>query len=109
MMIRSLKNTTAALLVALPLTVLSVSPVLAQSKMAPMPPKQASSKMAPVYVCKACKAYLTAPDAKKMAYKDPMGHKLVKMSKAPAGYMDGAKMHKMDNKMGGMNKKPGNR
>ncbi len=45
-----------------------------------------------VYVCKMCKAYYTPMQAKKMGYKDSMGHKLTKMSKTPAGYMDGSKM-----------------
>ncbi len=45
-----------------------------------------------VYVCKTCKAYYSPMAAKKMGYKDPMGHKLTKMSKAPAGFMDGSKM-----------------
>jgi len=66
--------------------------------------KMAAGKMAPksVYVCKTCKVYFPADAAKKMNYKDGMGHKLVKMDKAPAGFMDGSKM-KMDKggKMGG--------
>lgn len=45
-----------------------------------------------VYVCTNCKAYYTPMQAKKMGYKDSMGHKLTKMSKAPAGFMDGSKM-----------------
>jgi hypothetical protein len=45
-----------------------------------------------VYVCKDCKAYYSPTVAKKMGYKDGMGHKLTKMSKAPAGFMDGSKM-----------------
>ncbi len=45
-----------------------------------------------VYVCKDCKAYYSPTTAKKMGYKDSMGHTLVKVSKAPAGYMDGTKM-----------------
>ncbi|MCW3098325.1 MAG: hypothetical protein JWL77_3943 [Chthonomonadaceae bacterium] len=66
--------------------------------------KMAAGKMdmKSVYVCKTCKVYYTSSLAKKMAYKDPMGHKLVKMDKAPAGFKDGSKM-KMDKggKMGG--------
>jgi hypothetical protein len=45
-----------------------------------------------VYVCKDCKAYYSAMQAKKMGYKDGMGHTLTKMSKAPAGFTDGSKM-----------------
>ncbi len=45
-----------------------------------------------VYVCKDCKAYYSAAQAKKMGYKDGMGHKLSQMSKAPAGFSDGSKM-----------------
>jgi hypothetical protein len=45
-----------------------------------------------VYVCNDCKAYYSASAAKKMHYKDDMGHTLVKASKAPTGYMDGSKM-----------------
>jgi curli biogenesis system outer membrane secretion channel CsgG len=52
--------------------------------------KMAAAKT--VYVCKDCKASYSAAQAKKMGYKDGMGHKLTKMSKAPAGYMDGSKM-----------------
>lgn len=45
-----------------------------------------------VYVCKDCKEYFSPMSAKKMGYKDGMGHKLTKMSKAPAGFADGSKM-----------------
>ena len=45
-----------------------------------------------VYVCKDCKAFYSSSMAKKMGYKDGMGHTLVKVSKAPTGYMDGSKM-----------------
>ena len=96
--------------------VLSASPASAQDKMAPkMAPAQKmtpASKMAkkspPVYVCKECKVYTSAAKAKKMGYKDGMGHKLVKMDKAPAGYVTMTEMKKMekmgkmgDHKMGG--------
>ena len=62
--------------------------------------------MKSVYVCKMCKAYYPAASAKMMGYKDPMGHKLVKMAKAPVGYTNGSKMKmhdgdKMGGKMGG--------
>ena len=45
-----------------------------------------------VYVCKDCKEFFSATQAKKMGYKDSMGHKLTKMSKTPAGFSDGSKM-----------------
>ena len=45
-----------------------------------------------VYVCKTCKEYFSPMSAKKMGYKDGMGHKLTKMSKAPVGFADGSKM-----------------
>ncbi len=44
-----------------------------------------------VYVCKTCREYFSPTAAKKIGYKDGMGHKLTKMSQAPAGFMDGAK------------------
>ncbi len=44
-----------------------------------------------MYVCNDCKAYYSASSAKKMGYKDGMGHTLVKVSKVPAGYMDAGK------------------
>ncbi len=50
----------------------------------------ASSKM--VYACKTCHMYYSPTQAKSMHYKDDMGHTLVKMSKAPAGYTVGGKM-----------------
>jgi hypothetical protein len=55
-----------------------------------------------VYVCKACKTYVSADAAKKMGYKDPMGHKLTQMAKAPAGYkMATIAGQKSDGKMNG--------
>lgn len=57
-----------------------------------------------VYVCKQCKMYYSAADSKKMGMKDPMGHKLTKMSKAPAGYKMGGKMDKMGGHMDKMDK-----
>lgn len=97
---------------SLGITTFAVNPALAQDKMSGgkmAGGKMSGGKMAAgkmdtksVYVCKACKAYFPADAAKKMSYKDPMGHKLVKMDKAPAGFKDGSKM-KMDagGKMGG--------
>ena len=87
--------------VAAALTVLSASAGLAQTAKPTMhkPMKHAMAKpmghsmMAAktVYVCKDCKEYWPAAEAKKMGYKDSMGHKLTKMSKAPAGFLDGTK------------------
>jgi len=57
--------------------------------------KAAHGKKAPshaAYVCKACKAFCTPLAAKKMGYKDGMGHPLTRVKKTPAGYMDGSKM-----------------
>jgi hypothetical protein len=73
---------------------------MSSDKKAAMSSGKMDSKMAgPVYACSKCKVY-TSPDmAKKMGYKDAMGHKLVKMSKAPAGYTDAAKMGKNMDKM----------
>lgn len=85
----------AATVAGLSLGLSSVS-FAGQTKMAPMT-KPAMAKMSgPVYVCKAMKCYMSPMMAKKMGYKDPMGNKLVKMSKAPAGYMDASKMPKKD-------------
>lgn len=84
----------AALLVTLPLTAFA-APQDSMGKMGKMSKMQKMS--GPVYVCKECKQYTTGAMAKKMKMMDPMGHKLVKMDKAPAGYT----MMKMD-KMGGM-------
>jgi ribosomal protein L37AE/L43A len=88
-------------------TVLAL-PVNAQSKMAGdhgammshhmmSHSKMAMGKSSGVYVCKMCKAYYTPMEAKKMGYKDGMGHMMTKMSKAPSGYMNGSKM--MSDKM----------
>ena len=79
------------------LALLSASAVVAQEKTGggttKKPPAKSGQTMdkkstmsGVVYVCKGCKAYYSAADAKKMGMKDPMGHKLVSMKKAPAGY-----------------------
>ena len=92
------KQFTAAVTAAL--TVLSASAGLAQTAKPMMhkPMKHAAKPMGhtmmaakTVYVCKDCKEYWPAAEAKKMGYKDSMGHKLTKMSKAPAGFLDGTK------------------
>ena len=45
-----------------------------------------------VYVCTECKEYFSPRAARKMGYKDSMGHKLVKKHGIPAGFTNGAKM-----------------
>ena len=79
------------------LTLLSASAGMAQMSK-PMGSKPMAHKAAgkmtaakTVYACVECKEYFSPTAAKKMGYKDGMGHKLTKMSKAPAGFMDGAK------------------
>lgn len=91
---------TAALIAAtLPFCFAAPSMTL-QTKMMDSSKMQSHKPMAGgVYVCKACKSYMSPAMAKKMGYKDAMGHKMMMMSKAPAGYKDGDKMGKMD-KMG---------
>jgi hypothetical protein len=93
------------------LTLAFSSSVVSPSLAAPQTHKMTSHKMAPkmapkkgVYVCRSCKMYFSAQAAKKMGYKDPMGHKLVKMASAPSGYMKGSKMlmNKMKGEMGNM-------
>ncbi|MGC4043428.1 MAG: hypothetical protein QM758_06455 [Armatimonas sp.] len=56
-----------------------------------------------VWLCKDSKCYFSEADAKKMGYKNKMGHKLVKVkaSQIPAGYKDGSKMMMDGKKMGG--------
>ncbi len=82
------KICTAAALAALAL--LSAMPPAAA---APAPKKGHSAKTAArtVYVCTECREYFSADAAKKMSYKDGMGHPLTKTAKAPAGFMDGSK------------------
>lgn len=67
------------------------------------------NKMAgPVYVCTPCKMYTNAAGARKMKMMDPMGHKLVKMAKVPAGYtmMKSDSMGSMGHKMDGPDMAP---
>lgn len=80
----------AALLMAAPLTS-QAAPKRFHGK---MPHKAMVGKT--VYACTECKMYYPAAQAKKMGYKDPMGHTLTKMSKIPAGFADGSKMGGMD-------------
>lgn len=66
------------------------APLSAQA--GPVTHKAAAASRKVVYACTECKAYYSASKAKQMGYKDPMGHKLTKMAKAPAGYANGDKM-----------------
>jgi len=81
----------AGVFAAIALAGLSAAPI---AQAAPAGKMAHSKKMAAhtVYVCKDCKAFYSPAMAKKMGYKDSMGHTLVKQAKAPAGYMDGRKM-----------------
>ncbi len=91
-MTRSLKPGLALTLAAATLAGLFAAP-LAQA--APAASTTHSKKMMAaktVYVCRDCHAYYSPAMAKKMGFKDSMGHMLVKASKAPAGYMDAGKM-----------------
>ena len=96
---------TAAAIAAL--SVLSVSATVAQAKPGMMDKKMPAKPgmMAKMYACKECKMVFSAADAKKMGMKDSMGHKLMMVSKMPAGYKMGhAKMmghDKMMDKKGG--------
>ncbi len=90
-MILSLTPRLAGMFAAVALVALSAAPA---AQAAPVSNMAHSKKMAAhtVYVCKDCKAFYSPAMAKKMGYKDSMGHTLVKEAKTPAGYMDGSKM-----------------
>lgn len=87
----SLSPRLAGVLAAVALAALSAAPV---ALAAPASKVAHDKKMTAhtVYVCKDCKAFYSPAMAKKMGYKDGMGHMLVKQAKTPAGYMDGSKM-----------------
>lgn len=79
--------------VATGITLFSASAGMAQTnKPAMHKPMGKMTAAKTVYVCKECKEYFSPMSAKKMGYKDGMGHKLAKMSKAPASFSDGSKM-----------------
>ena len=87
---------------------LTIHPAFAQDKKGKTPapagtmsPTKKDNRASNVFVCKACKTYYSAVFANKMKYKDPMGHKLAHMDKAPVGYKDGSKM-KMEPMKGNM-------
>ena len=90
-MILSLTPRLAGVFAAVALAALSAAPA---AQAAPASKIAHSKKMVAhtVYVCKDCKAFYSPVMAKKMGYKDSMGHTLVKQAQAPAGYMDGSKM-----------------
>ena len=83
------KQIVAALAVGI--TLFSASAGMAQQKPAMHKPAAKITAAKTVYVCKDCKEYFSAMQAKKMGYKDGMGHKLTKVAKAPTGFMDGSK------------------
>jgi hypothetical protein len=72
---------------------------LAASPVAQAAPASHMATTKSVYVCKMCKSYFSPAAAMKMGYKDSMGHKLVKVSKVPAGYMNGSKSKMSSPKM----------
>lgn len=69
---------------------LSTAPAVQAAPASAMHGKKTAAKT--VYVCTDCKAYYTPAMAKKMGFKDGMGHMLVKKSRVPVGFMDGSKM-----------------
>ncbi|MCW3060366.1 MAG: hypothetical protein JWQ02_2187 [Capsulimonas sp.] len=89
-MILSTKPYLALAFAAAALVGIAAAPVAAASS-----PKTGHHKMPAahtIYLCKDYKVFFTPSVAKKMGYKDKMGHPLVKASKTPAGYMDASKM-----------------
>lgn len=88
----SIKPRLALALAAISLASLSAVPVALAAPSAKMAHSKKMMAAKTVYVCKDCKAFYSPTTAKKMGYKDGMGHTLVKVSKAPTGYMDGSKM-----------------
>ena len=82
----------AALLAVVPLATQAAPKMSHANRMAHAKMSHKTMAAKTVYVCKDCKAFYSPAMAKKMGYKDGMGHTLVKQAKAPAGYMDGSKM-----------------
>jgi hypothetical protein len=93
----NVRRTVAAGIAALTLVTASASLAFAQDRMSGgkmqgakmQGGKMMAGKM--VYACKDCKMYFSAADARKMKMKDPMGHKMTRMSMASARRM-GMKM-----------------
>ncbi|HEY3412349.1 MAG TPA: hypothetical protein VGM51_04720 [Armatimonadota bacterium] len=85
-------------------------PVLRKNMRPGMNPGMMPGKKAPgrqmmgraVYVCRKCEQAWTPAQARKMGYKDPMGHRLFRVAKLPPGMkmgrmMSGDKMPMMGN------------
>lgn len=67
----------------------SIPPANAQTdKKAPPKTTQAAKTY---FVCSKCKTYFSDSAAKKMSYKDAMGHKLTWATAIPKGFTDGSK------------------
>src|SRR5690348_5926271 len=96
-------STALALVVSVGIAAHAQDKMRGAKKPSPAPTKMEGKMAGPVYVCKICKTYMSAAEAKKAGYKDPMGHKMAKMDKAPACYMHasmmGSHMGHMDSKM----------
>ncbi len=88
----SLTPRLAGVFAAVTLAALSAAPVAQAASHSQMGHGKKMAAAHSVYVCKDCKAFYPPAMAKKMGYKDSMGHTLVKQTKVPAGYMDGSKM-----------------
>jgi hypothetical protein len=88
-----LKTAYWTLIVALALCAVggSLAPTHALAKTTKMAASAKASKRT-VFVCTECKEYFSPSAAKKMGYKDSMGHKLVKKHGIPAGFTNGSKM-----------------
>jgi hypothetical protein len=89
----SFKPRLALTMAVLVLGLISLSTVVqAETKMSTEKTAHSAKVSHSYYVCKLCQVYYSPANAKKLGYKDQMGHKLVKVSKIPAGYGDGMKM-----------------
>jgi cytochrome c553 len=89
-MIRTFKPQWTLALAALALAGFSAAPAVLAAPAPTMHGKKMAAKT--VYVCNTCHAYYTPAMAKKLKYKDDMGHTLVKSAKVPAGYLDASKI-----------------
>lgn len=88
-MIRSLKS---GLALAAALAAFFVIPAVQAAPATAAHSKKTAAAAKTVYVCKDCHVYYSPAAAKKSGYKDSMGHPLTKVSKTPAGYLDGSQM-----------------
>jgi hypothetical protein len=89
-MTHAFKPQMTLVLAALALAGFSAAPAVLAAPPSAMHGKKMAAKT--VYVCNTCHAYYTPAMAKKLKYKDDMGHTLVKSAKAPAGYINASKM-----------------